>query len=109
MTKTIFLWVGGFAGFIVLLFILELVGLGFFKFFEPKRENIHREIYENTQSFNEGKLQDLAKYFKEYNESKANEDRVAIQTVIQTQFSYFDAEKIQNQKLRTFLINMRGF
>lgn len=108
-TKIIITWMSWFVGFIVVLIILELVGLGFFKFFGPVKENINREIYENTQSFNEGKLQDLAKYFKEYNETQENENRVAIQTVIQTQFAYFDAEKVQNQKLKTFLIKMRGF
>jgi len=105
MFKTIALSV---IGIIVLVFALELIGLGFFKFFEPKRENIRREVYENTQSFVEGKLQDLAKYYGEYQKASA-EDKEIIKTVIQSQFSYFDADKVTNPKLQSFLINMRGF
>ena len=106
MPKEILKWAGVFFGIIAVVFVLELVGLGFFKFFEPKRENIRREVFENTKSYTHGKIQDLAKYYKEYTEGK---DKGAIKAVIQIQFAEFDETRIVNTKLRTFLINMRGF
>ena len=85
-TKLVFSFIGGLLGVLALVFILELFGLGMFKFFEPKRENIQREVFENTKSFTHGKLQDLAKYYKEYREADAadNEaDKETIRAVIQ--------------------------
>ena len=49
--KNALIVVGVFVGIIAVVFVLELVGLGFFKFFEPKRENIRREVFENTKSY----------------------------------------------------------
>jgi len=95
-------------GLMALIFILELFGLGMFKFFGPKKENIRREIFENTKSFTHGKIQDLAKFYQEY--QKADPDGTeTLRAVIQSEFSDFDAEKIQNYKLRQFLIKMRGY
>ena len=79
-----------------------------FKFFEPKKENIRREIFENTKSYTHGKIQDLAKLYQEY--QKADPDgKETIKTLVQSQFSDFDAEKINNYKLQIFLTNMRGY
>lgn len=91
------------------IFALGFFGLGWNKFFLPKYENVRRETYENTQSFVEGKQQDLAKYYLEYQQTEDPESREAIKVVIQSQFSYFDADKVSEPKLRQFLINMRGF
>jgi len=106
--KTAFIWVGGFIGILVIFFILELVGLGFFKFFEPKRENIRREIFENTQSYTHGKIQDLAKYHEEYNKSDAD-GKETIKQLIILRFTEFDETKIKPVGLRNFLKRTRGY
>lgn len=98
-----------FVGLIVLLFNLELLGLGWTRFFSPKRQNIQREVFEETKSYVHGKIQDLAKYYDEYQKSDSPDDKEAIQTVIKSQFAEFDAEKINSSQLRTFLVNMRGY
>lgn len=51
--------------------VLDYTGLMWESFMGPKRENVRREIYESTRSFNEGKRQDLIKYYYEY--QKADE------------------------------------
>lgn len=96
-------------GLIVLVFILEAAGLGMFKFFAPKKEAIKREVYENTPSFVEGKLQDLSRYYREYQQDSTATGREAIRHTVQTQFSYFDADNVKDYTLKQFLINMRGF
>lgn len=100
--------VGIFILVVVAIFILGLIGLGFQKFFLPKQENIKRDVFENTQSYVHGKIQDLGKYKYEYDQG-TEDDRVAIRAVIVSQFSTFDDSKINNNELRTFLKNMRGF
>jgi len=109
MKKNILIGIGALLGIFVLIFILELFGLGMFKFFEPKKENIRREVFENTKSFTHGKIQDLAKYYKEYNETDLIENKQTIKLVIQSQFAEFDETKIKSLKLQQFLINMRGY
>jgi len=100
--------VGVLVGMMALIFILELFGLGMFKFFEPKRENIRREIFENTQSYTHGKIQDLAKYYEEYNKADADEKETIKQLII-LRFAEFDASKVNSAKLQNFLRNTRGY
>ena len=77
-SKIFGLSVGGLALFLVIMFIFGLYGLGWFKFFGPKTENIKREIFENTQSYVHGKIQDLAKYYDEYNQADGVDEKEAI-------------------------------
>jgi len=93
---------------LVVLFLLGLYGLGWMKFFEPKKENIRREIFEQTQSYTHGKIQDLAKYYDEYSKSDTS-GKEAIRQMIIMRFAEFDAEKIKSAKLRNFLTNTRGY
>ena len=92
-----------------LAFGLEWLGIGWEGFFGPKRENVRRQVFEETQSFNQGKQQDLAKYFLEYKRAEDEVDRKAIQSVVQSQFSYVDADNVNSPELRSFLKKMRGF
>lgn len=107
--KNFFIGVGIFIGIVVILFILELTGLGFFKFFRPKYENARREIFEETQSYVQGKIQQLAKLYVEYNDAETLEDKDAIKQVVIMQFAEFDAENIRETQLKLFLKNMRGY
>jgi len=95
-------------------FILALpIGIGLYdlkwsEFYQPKKENIRREVFENTQSFVQGKTQELAKYFEEY--SKADADgKETVRQIIIMQFSDFDESKMRSAKLKQFLTEMRGY
>lgn len=101
--------VGAFVGIVAFIFICGLLSLGYYKFFAPKEENIRREVFEQTQSYVHGKIQDLAKYKKEYEEAESIEDKDAIRSVILVRFAEFDESKIQATALRSFLISMRGY
>lgn len=98
-----------FIGLIALVFILELLELGFFGFFEPKRENIKREIFENTKSYIHGKIQDLALRYGEHQTAETQNDKEIIENMIKMQFTTFDESKIENEKLKDFLIKIRGY
>lgn len=95
-----------------IIFIGGVLELEYAKFFFPKREAVERKVFEESQSYVHGKIQDLAKYYEEYKKAEsANsfEDRNAIENLIKMNFSDFDAEKIQNMILKNFLIKVRGY
>jgi hypothetical protein len=106
-------WIGfALIGLVVLfglMFVLGIVELEFFKFFGPRKENVRREIFENTKSYTHGVQQDLGKYFDEYQKAKTSEDKDAITAVIKVRFAEFDANKIKSVPLRQFLVNTRGY
>lgn len=96
----------GLLAFIALLFVFGFVDLGMLKVFGVRRQNIRREIFEETKSYTHGKIQDLAKYYEEY---QTSDDKEAIRQLVLMNFADFDAAKIRPPKLRQFLINMRGY
>jgi hypothetical protein len=103
--KRIILWI------LIILIIgigLEFLGIGWTRYFGVKHENVRRKVFEQTKSYNQGKLQDLAKYYQEYQKSTQSE-KEAITTVIKTQFADYDENNIENVKLKTFLMNVRGY
>jgi hypothetical protein len=107
--KIVALSVLGLVGALVFVFLMGLYGLGWQKFFLPKQENIRREVFEQTQSYTHGKIQDLAKYYEEYNKAENPNDREAIRSLIIMRFAEFDRSKIRSGELRRFLTNTRGY
>lgn len=93
----------------VLAFGLELGGLKWRKYFKPKYAEIEREVFEETKSYVHGKVQDLAKYFEEYQKAKTLEEKEIIVNLIKMRFAEFDADNVRNTQLRRFLINVRGY
>ena len=94
---------------VILMFGLEMAGLQWTKFFAPKRENVKREVFENTKSFTRGMAKELAKHYKEYNNAESEEDKQIIRSVIQSDFADFDIDKLNSAELRKFLKNIRGY
>lgn len=103
---------------IVVVSIVSIVvfsaGVGFFgiewiRFFGPKKENVRREVFEETKSYVHGKTQDLAKYYEEYTKAESLSDKEAIESLIKMNFAEFDAEDIENHRLRSFLISVRRY
>lgn len=108
-TKIIFKVIFGIAAFVAFLFLLELFGLEWRKFFNPKKANIEREVFEQTKSYTHGKIQGLAKLYGEYQDAETQVDKAVIENIIIIQFAEFDETKIKSKKLREFLIKTRRF
>ena len=70
-------------------------------------ENVNREIFEETKSYNEGKIQQLAKYRLEYLKADS-EGKEAIKSTIQTMFADFNKDNLPLE-LEGFLTQMRGY
>lgn len=102
IAKYIFL---GLVVLIVLAFALELGGLQWAKFFGPRRENVRRQVYEETKSYNEGKEQDLLRYHHEWMTAD-EEERKALEFTIRHQFADYDETKLSSE-LRDFLRDVK--
>lgn len=81
------------------LFALQFFGLVNYKFFAPKYENVRREVWENTQSFTEGKRQEATKLFYEY---KNGGDKDLICQVARMSFANIDLSKLHYEQ-RSFI------
>ena len=107
--------IGIFAAAIVVLLVLLGIGTGFEilgiqkdRITEPMRENVKRDVFENTNSYNRGVANDLARYRKQYLMAD-QEDKEAIASTIALQFGDYDADKLQSNELASFLIQIRGY
>lgn len=92
---------------IALAFVMELGGLKWAKFFNPRKENVRREVFEATRSYNESKLQDLAKYRLQYIKAD-DEGKAALRSTIRHMFANYDKDKLPVE-LASFLYEIRGY
>lgn len=69
------------------------------------KQNAKREVFEQTQSYVEGKRQEALKFYREY--QKADEaSKVAIEEMVAHSFAQFDENKLDG-KVRTFVYNCK--
>ena len=100
--------VGGATFTLTLIFVFGLFGLGYYKFFAPKYENVRRDVFENTKSYLQGAQQDLGKYYLEY-QTADEPGKATIKVTIQMRFAELDGDKLQSIQLQSFLRTMRGY
>lgn len=95
--KKIFIYVGCILLAVSLMFGIVMAGNFFglwsYSFFAPKYENVRRSVYENTQSYVEGKRQSLTNYYDEFRNAKPDEKK-AIRKLMLQEFSNFDLNKL---------------
>ena len=96
-------------GVILIILVFSFFALNWKAFFDPKFQNVDRKTFENTKSYVHGKIQDLAKYYEEYQKAKTSDDKMAIANVIKMNFAGFDSKKISNLILRNFLKKIRSY
>lgn len=90
--------IGGIIGTIAIIAIMialsfgrEVLSLKWKKYFAPKHENVRREVFEATHSYNKGKAQELIKYRLEYLRATSDEEKSAIASTIRMSFAGYDA------------------
>ncbi|MGN6639345.1 MAG: hypothetical protein ACTHJ8_10575 [Mucilaginibacter sp.] len=106
--KTTLSIIGGLFALIILGWVLQANDYINFKFWAPKYEDARRNIFENTQSYVQGKIQDLSNYKLQYDKDTSMSDKEAIKSVIQSQFANFDISKCPDG-LKPFLQECRGY
>jgi hypothetical protein len=92
--------------------ISAIIALSFFAlyhygFFAPKFENARRSVFESTRSYNQAKIQELAKYRLEYLKVDEN-GKAAIAATIMHRFADYDDKRLPSE-LRNFLEKTRGY
>jgi hypothetical protein len=100
--KVVFAYVGGFFLFLAVIAGLDYSSLIWESFIGPKRENVRRQVFEQTKSYNQGMQQDLIKFMHEYNVSKDPEEKKAISSTVRHMMSDYDESKLEPE-LRSFL------
>jgi hypothetical protein len=100
--KLISMWVGGFVLFFALILGLDYSSLIWESFIGPKRENIRRQIFEETKSYNQGMQQELIDLMHQYNMAKDKQDKKAIMNTVRIKFSDYNEDRLSSE-LRDFL------
>lgn len=96
-------------GAIIVLIALDF-GFGYLGVFKTKtvgkaQQNAKRDVFEQTQSYVEGKRQEAIKFYKEYLQSDEN-NKKAIKQIVSHSFANFD-ENLLNEPLKTFVYNCK--
>lgn len=99
--RKVFYFIASLVTMLVLVFGLNYFGLVSFRFFAPKYENAKREVFENTQSFVEGKRQSLTKHYNEWRKSN-DEGKSAIRMVVMQEFANFDTKLFTDTQLEWY-------
>lgn len=102
------LGIAGFIAFVVIMFALTFSGQEWRRFFAPRSEAIRREVFEETRSYNQAKLQELANYRLQYMQADDQSDKDAIASTIQLRFSDYDGQRMPIE-LEQFLKEIRGW
>ena len=94
MGRGLFYGIGGILVIFIFIFVINGLDLFTLKTFGVARENVRREIYEETKSFNESKKQELLKYRMEYLRAEIDE-KGAIASTIRMSFADYDESKLE--------------
>jgi len=101
--KGIRLTILGIAIIIGLYFGLGYLGVLGTKTIGKARMNAEREVFEETQSYVEGKRQEAVKLYKEYNEADSVSVKKGIESIVSLSFANFDETKLNSSKLERFV------
>lgn len=73
-----------------------------YQHFKMRYTNADREVFKQSVTYNEGMLDDLAKYHYEYMQADEVEKK-AIASLVCSRFANFDKSKIENIELLRFM------
>lgn len=100
--KNVLITIGCILGLFILIFATNEFEIFGIKFWGVRRENAKREVFEQTQSYVDGKRQDLVKYHHEWMSADST-NKLAIESTVRISFADFDESKIQEPEMYDFL------
>lgn len=104
--KIVFLSILGFLLILIvsigLTFGFGWLGVGYTKTVVKAQQNAERTVFEQTQSYVEGKRQELVKFHHEWIQANGK-DKKTIESVVRQSFSNFDEKKIEQPELYDWL------
>lgn len=78
-----------------------------YKFWAPKQENVRREVFENTQSYVQGKIETISQLELQYKTSTDADSRRALKVDILTEASNVDNDKLPLE-MQGFIQGLKG-
>ena len=78
-----------------------------YKVFAPKYEQVRRETFQQTKSYNQGVIQELDRAYRDYNAAASDQEKDAIKSVVLHQVADYDIEKLPSY-LREFVQKLRS-
>ena len=100
---------------IVLACLVLMLGLGWitqgndfllYRFFAPKEEAVRREVFKESQAYNDGMQQELYAMQRDYVMAKTPEQKAAIKSMVLHRVSTYDISKLPSD-LRIFILQLR--
>lgn len=105
MWKVIGIFLAGLVVLIALDFGFGYVGVFKTKTVGKAQQNANREVFEQSQSFVEGKRQEALKFYKEYQKASIDEKQ-SIELMVSHSFANFDETKL-SEPLYSFVYNCK--
>ena len=94
--------------FLALICGLDYSGLMWESFIGPKRENIRRNIFEQTKSYNQANIQQLIDYRKQYYMAKTKEDKAIIANTVMHMYADINPQGIDMELIEFLKICKYG-
>lgn len=104
----------GFSGLTIgALAIVSLFGVGkivniYDRTINKESVSIQREKFKESKAYVEGMINTLAEYKREYERAETKEEKEQIRNLIDSKFSNFNIDYIENKALYNFLQKVRG-
>lgn len=77
------------------------------KFWGVRRADAQRQVFEQSQSYVEGKRQELVKLHHEWILADSS-SKLSLEYIIRQKFANFDDTKIEDQQMYSFLVNIKN-
>lgn len=87
--------IGGLVGLFLLIFLANEFSIFGVKFWGVRKENARREVFEQTQSYVEGKRQELIKLHHEWVEA-SSDSKKTIEFTIRMNFANFNEDYVKD-------------
>ena len=106
MIKIVLSCIAGLLGILTLTWLIQGSDFFMYKFWAPKYENVRREVFENTKSYNQGMVQELQNMQFEYLSNKDENSKQALASIILHRVADFDDSKLPTD-LKLFIQNLK--
>ncbi len=102
ITKKILIWT------IIIILTLSIIFGGIYFVNKMIKTNADRVVFKQSITYNEGMLDDLAKYQLEIIQAEDEVEKLAIAQLVVERFANFDESKIESEYLKKFLQDCRN-
>jgi hypothetical protein len=108
MIKSIGLGILALVALTFTLFYFGFIGNIFDSTVGKQHLDIQRTNFERSKPYIQGKIDDLAKYKREYDTAQTKDEKQQVKNYILSDFANFNTNDIQNSDLRNFLLTLEG-